>query len=95
MPAPSRPGSYPPGHVLRIHLDKDPADPAQWAGIFKALEADKLGTEAPRWLCEEAMVKHEPAILHVTTHGVVAWRGLFDSLRRLRGPCRRSLRRQP
>ncbi len=75
----------PPGHLLRIHLDKNPADPAQWAGILRALDAADLGTDAPRWLdarrkCEEALAKHEPAILHITTHGA-NWRALFGSLR--------------
>ena len=76
----------PPGQLLRVHLDKDPSDPAQWAGILRALEADQLGAEAPRWLdarrlCQDAMEKYEPVILHVTSAGAVGWRKLFDSLR--------------
>ena len=75
----------PPGQLLRIHLDKNPAAPAQWAGILKALAAHTLGTDAPRWLdarrqCAEALDKFEPAILHITTPGA-NWRAQLDSLR--------------
>jgi hypothetical protein len=72
--------------LLQVRLEKNPSDPAQWAGILKALEATKLGTDAPRWLdarrkCEEALAKNESAILHITSDGV-NWRSLFESLRK-------------
>ena len=71
--------------LLQVRLEKNPADPAQWASLLKAVDATTLGTDAPRWLearrqCEEALTKYEPAILQIDHHGA-NWRALFDSLR--------------
>ena len=71
--------------LLKVRMEKNPADPAPWKLLLNAVEAATLGTDAPRWLkardeCATALGRHTPAILHVTTDSA-NWRSIFDSLR--------------
>ncbi|MBV9658963.1 MAG: toll/interleukin-1 receptor domain-containing protein [Verrucomicrobia bacterium] len=71
------------GSLLRVHLT-DRTDPTAWASILKALAADGLGVDAPRWLakraeCEKLLQQGLPVNLFVRNDGA-NWKVLLDSL---------------